>query len=56
LGKALVLSGNAKEAIPHYRQAVNLLESISKQEGAARVLDRSDLKDIYREAAKGYQG
>ena len=56
LGSALVRAGKKQEAIPHYRQAVNILESISKEDGAARVLDRSDLKDVYREAAKGYQG
>ena len=56
LGSALAASGKTKEAVPHYREAVRILESISKEDGAARVLDRSDLKDIYREAAKGYQG
>jgi tetratricopeptide (TPR) repeat protein len=56
LGSALALSGKPQEAIPHYRQAVNILESISKEDGASRVLDRSDLRDVYREAAKGYQG
>jgi len=56
LGAAWASSGRAKDAVPHYRAAVQLLESISKEEGAARVLERSDLKDIYREAAKGYQG
>ena len=56
LGSAYTKLGKTKEAIPHYRQAVNILEAISKEEGAARVLDRSDLRDIYRESAKGYQG
>ena len=56
LGSALARSGKTQEAIPHYRQAVNILEAISKEDGASRVLDRSDLRDIYREAAKGYQG
>ena len=56
LGSALARSGKKAEAIPHYRQAVNILESVSKEDGASRVLDRSDLKDVYREAAKGYQG
>jgi len=35
---------------------VEILESISRQEGAGRVLDRADLRDIYHRAAKGYQG
>jgi tetratricopeptide (TPR) repeat protein len=56
LGAALAAAGKKQEAIPHYRQAVNILESISKEGGASRVLDRSDLKDVYRDAAKGYQG
>ena len=56
LGAALAASGKTAEAVPHYREAVRLLETISKEEGAARVLERSDLKDIYRQAAKGYQG
>jgi tetratricopeptide (TPR) repeat protein len=55
LGSALARSGKTQAAIPHYRQAVNILESISKQDGSARVLDRSDLRDIYHGAAKGYQ-
>ncbi len=56
LGAALAASGKPKDAVPHYREAVRILEAISKQDGASRVLDRSDLKDIYHEAAKGYQG
>ena len=56
MGKALARSGKQNEATPHYREAVNILESISKQDGAGRILERSDLKEIYREATKGYQG
>ncbi len=56
LGNASALSGKPQEAVPHYRQAVGILESISKEEGATRVLERADLKDIYRDAAKSYQG
>jgi tetratricopeptide (TPR) repeat protein len=56
LGKALAASGKAAEAVPHYREAVKLLENISKEDGAGRVLERSDLKDIYRDAVKSYQG
>ncbi len=56
LGVALAQSGKQTEAVPHYREAVKLLESISKEDGAGRVLERSDLKDIYRDAAKAYQG
>jgi tetratricopeptide (TPR) repeat protein len=56
LGKAMALNGKGSEAIPHYREAVRILESISKEDGAGRVLERSDLQDIYRDAAKSYQG
>jgi eukaryotic-like serine/threonine-protein kinase len=56
LGNASAQSGKAKEAVSHYRQSVVILESISKEEGATRVLERADLKDIYRAAAKSYQG
>jgi eukaryotic-like serine/threonine-protein kinase len=56
LGAALAQSGKQAEAVPHYREAVRILETISRQDGAGRVLERSDLKDIYRDAAKGYQG
>ncbi len=56
LGKAMALGGKVNEAIPHYREAVRILESISKDDGAGRVLERSDLKDVYHDAAKSYQG
>jgi len=35
---------------------VGILESMSKEDGATRILERADLKDIYRDAAKSYQG
>ncbi len=56
LGNASTLSGKPQEAVSHYRQTVSILESISKEEGATRILERADLKDIYRDAAKSYQG
>ncbi len=56
LGNASAKSGKPQDAVPHYRQAVALLESISKEEGATRVLERADLKDMYRDASKSYQG
>jgi len=56
LGKALASQGKAAEAVPHYREAVKILESISQESGAGRVLERSDLKDVYRAAMSGYQG
>jgi tetratricopeptide (TPR) repeat protein len=56
LAQILNRTGKSKEAVPEYREAVRILESISKQDGAARFLDRADLKDIYRDASKAYQG
>jgi tetratricopeptide (TPR) repeat protein len=56
LGRALAQSGRQSEAVSHYREAVKILESINKENGAGRVLERADLKDIYRDAAKAYQG
>lgn len=56
LGSAIAKSGKPAEAVPHYREAVKILETIMKQEGVGRVLERSDLKDIYRTATKSYQG
>ena len=56
LGSASARSGKPQAAVPHYRQAVSILESISREEGATRVLERADLKDIYRDASKSYQG
>jgi serine/threonine protein kinase/tetratricopeptide (TPR) repeat protein/TolB-like protein len=56
LGNAIAKGGKPAEAVPHYREAVKILETIVKQEGAGRVLERSDLKDLYRAALKSYQG
>jgi tetratricopeptide (TPR) repeat protein len=56
LGEVLSLGGKTKEYAPQYQEAVRILESISKENGAGRLLDRSDLKDVYRDAVKSYQG
>ncbi len=56
LASLLVQSGKAGEATPHYREVVRILESISKEDNSARVLERADLQGIYREAMKGFQG
>ena len=56
LGVALEKAGKIAQSTPQYREAVRLLESVSKKDGAARILERSDLKGIYHEAAKSYQG
>ena len=56
MGELLSVGGKTKEYVPQYQEAVRILESISKENGAGRLLDRSDLKDVYRNAVKSYQG
>ncbi len=56
LAQLLTRTGAAKEAVPEYREAVRILESVSKQDGAARFLERADIKDMYQDSAKAYQG
>ncbi len=56
LAQAFAKSGKAAQATPQYRETVRLLESVSKEGGAARVLERADIKDMYHQAAKSYQG
>jgi len=56
LGEVLSAGGKTKEYAPQYQEAVRILESISKENGTGRLLDRSDLKDVYRDAVKSYQG
>ena len=48
--------GKTNQYVPQYQEAVRILESISKENGAGRLLDRADLKDVYRDAVKSYQG
>jgi eukaryotic-like serine/threonine-protein kinase len=55
MGQALHKLGKSNQAIPQYREAVRILESVSKEDGASHILERSDLKDIYI-AAKSSQG
>ncbi len=49
-------TGKTNQYAPQYQEAVRILESISKEQGAGRLLDRSDLKDVYQQAVKSYQG
>jgi tetratricopeptide (TPR) repeat protein len=56
LGEINNRAGKSREAGPQYQETVRILESISKEQGAGRLLDRSDLKDMYHEAVKSYQG
>ena len=52
----LRLSGNAADAQDQYRQAMRLLDAISKEKGAEKVLQRSDLSAMYNEANRWSQG
>jgi tetratricopeptide (TPR) repeat protein len=56
LGEIYSRTGKTKEYAPQYQEAVRILESISKESGAGRLLDRFDLKDVYHDAIKSYQG
>lgn len=50
MGTALRLSGSASEATAQYREALRLLDEISKEQGAEHVIERFDLKPMYAEA------
>ena len=56
LGEIYSRTGKTTQYAPQYQEAVRILESISKENGTGRLLERSDLKDVYREAVKSYQG
>jgi tetratricopeptide (TPR) repeat protein len=56
LGNAIARKGKSAEAVQHYREAVRILEGIAKEDGAGRVLERSDLREVYQGSAKAYQG
>ena len=45
-------SGNSADAKDHAQQVVRLLEPMSKQKGAEKVLQRSDLSAMYTEATR----
>jgi serine/threonine protein kinase/Tfp pilus assembly protein PilF len=55
LANALRFSGNASEAGGHYREVVRLLDEMSKERGADKVMDRADLKQIYQESTQRSQ-
>jgi tetratricopeptide (TPR) repeat protein len=52
----LRLSGNTADAQDQYRQALRLLDAISKEKGAEKVLQRSDLSAMYSDATRWTQG
>ncbi len=55
LATVLRSSGNSAEAQDHYRQVLRLLDGISKEKGAEKVLQRSDLSTIYNESKRRSQ-
>ena len=48
-------SGNAGDAQDHYHEVLRLLDAMKKDPGAEKLLQRSDFKAIYDEAAHGIQ-
>ena len=56
LGELATVSGKEKQFEFQFRDTVKLLESVSKEPGVGHLLDRSDLKGIYQDALKSYQG
>ncbi|MFZ0633091.1 MAG: tetratricopeptide repeat protein [Acidobacteriaceae bacterium] len=55
-GSLLAKSGHASDAAIHYREAVRMLDAISKEDNSAQILNRADLKGLYAEAQKALQG
>ena len=49
-------NGKGNEAAIHYRQVVSILDSVSKEDGSSKVLDRADLKGIYSDSQKALAG
>jgi eukaryotic-like serine/threonine-protein kinase len=52
LGTVLRISGHKADAQDQYSQALRLFDAISKEKGAEKVLQRSDLKTIYSESTR----
>jgi serine/threonine protein kinase/Tfp pilus assembly protein PilF len=52
LGDALTRSGAASEAATHFQQARSLLDSIKQEPQADHLLDRPDLRDLYKQASQ----
>ncbi len=56
MGQVATVSGKEKQYGFQFRDTVKLLESISKEPGVGHLLDRADIKGIYQDAVKSYQG
>jgi tetratricopeptide (TPR) repeat protein len=52
LGKSLREQGAMTEAIPHFQNTLDLLQSLQKDNGAEKIMERSDLKSMYVEASR----
>jgi tetratricopeptide (TPR) repeat protein len=52
LATALRASGDQAEAQQHYRSSLQLLDTMRKETGAEKILQRSDFKTIYDEASR----
>jgi eukaryotic-like serine/threonine-protein kinase len=52
LGNVLRLSGESTESASHYRQAVSTLDQLKAEQGADKLLDRSDLHEMYAQASR----
>ncbi|HVS88765.1 MAG TPA: tetratricopeptide repeat protein [Candidatus Acidoferrum sp.] len=50
LGKMFREKGAPADATSHYRQALSLLDSLRKEPGADKIIERSDFKAIYAES------
>jgi hypothetical protein len=50
LGKLFKQKGETAEATSHYRQVVDLLDTLRKEPGAEKIMDRADFKAMYAEA------
>ena len=53
LGNLLKQTGDASGAASQYRQAAALLDEMKKEPGAEHILDRADLKTVYKESIQG---
>jgi eukaryotic-like serine/threonine-protein kinase len=56
MGQLATVSGKEKQYSYQFRDTVKLLESISKEPGVGHLLDRADIKGMYQDAVKSYQG
>jgi hypothetical protein len=54
-GSLLAKSGRASDAAIHDREAVRILDAISKEDNSAQILNRTDLKGLYADAQKALQ-